>query len=734
MKPEDFADQIAKTEQRYAQRDDQRAEIEEKVAIGGALAADTPERVALRMERLGVDPRAAEALVAERAAAAGADVIAGAAIEGLAVDEAELEEAVEAPVAPPEPAPPPPPAVVVGDRRSRVVLERLIGDNDLIEVAFLEAGYRAARSVGRIDVRRDGGHLGFGTGSLISPRLLLTNNHVLESAADAVDSRVEFDYQVDPDGVPLHAVSFALDPDAFFITDPELDYALVAVVERSGTRQLGEFGWNPLIAAEGKVLRGEKVNIVQHPGGEPKQLALRENKVVDLLERFIHYQTDTAPGSSGSPVYNDEWELIALHHSGVPKTDAQGRILALNGQVWAEPMGEGQIAWVANEGVRVSRIVKHLEGQDFAPGPRQLLQQVLEAAPAPLASAPAVEQRTGAGVAVDLDRGPDGAAVWTLPVQIAVSVGRPVAGARASVGPGAPVATGHAAADDAELVATLRDLERSRRRPYYEKRKDEDACKSYYAGINVDNLDERDLYRGLSRLVSETHLRQPAYKPSRMVYPWVDLHPDHQLRSIYSGKTFDPEEFIREDFAMEQRRAERLRELVLTERMSGTDRLLAEEAALEAAFPYNCEHVVPQSWFEKREPMRGDVHHLFACEWGCNSFRGNTPYYDFADFEEALRDDCGKREENRFEPSSGKGAAARSVLYFLLRYPKVVASNADEFERERLAILLDWHERDAVNEYEHHRNQAIFELQGNRNPLIDHPDWAAQIDFSLGLG
>lgn len=718
MRPDDFAQQIAKTEARYAGRDEERAAIKEKVAIAGPLAADTPARVALRMERLGIDPRAAEALVAQRVGGTG-HAVAEAVAEAAAADEA-APSVAEAP--PPEPAP----VVIVGDRRSRIVLERLLGDNDLIEVAFLEAGNRAARAVGRIDVRRDGGHAGFGTGSMVSARLLLTNNHVLESRADAADSRVEFDYQVDPAGVPLQSVSFALDPDAFFATDSDLDYTLVAVAERAGTRELAEFGWNPLVAAQGKVLRGEKVNIVQHPGGEPKQLALRENKIVDLLPEFIHYQTDTAPGSSGSPVFSDEWELIALHHSGVPKTDAQGRILALNGQIWTEPMGEGQIAWIANEGVRVSRIVNHLEGQDFAAGARRLYEQLLEAAAAhaPEGGGPTTIAETR-----------DGTAVLTLPLQIAISVGRTVTGRPAGAAAAATTTTGAVRLDDdPELAATLRDLERSRRRPYYEKRKDEDARAAYYADIDVDDLDAGELYRRLSQLVSETHVRQPAYKPSRLVYPWVDLHPDHKLRSIYSGKTFDPEEFIREDFALERRRAERLRELVLSERTSGTDRLLAEEAALEAAFPYNCEHVVPQSWFEKREPMRGDLHHLFACEWGCNSFRGNIPYYDFADFEEAVRDDCGKRDENRFEPSSGKGAAARAVLYFLLRYPKVVASNAREFERERLAVLLDWHARDGVDDYERHRNQAVFELQGNRNPLIDHADWAGKIDFSLGLG
>ena len=47
-----------------------------------------------------------------------------------------------------------------------------------------------------------------------------------------------------------------------------------------------------------------------------------------------------------------------------------------------------------------------------------------------------------------------------------------------------------------------------------------------------------------------------------------------------------------------------------------------------------------------------------------------------------------------------------------------------------IATLLQWHEAEPVSEYERHRNAAIFERQGNRNPLIDHPEWASRIDFS----
>jgi endonuclease I len=144
--------------------------------------------------------------------------------------------------------------------------------------------------------------------------------------------------------------------------------------------------------------------------------------------------------------------------------------------------------------------------------------------------------------------------------------------------------------------------------------------------------------------------------------------------------------------------------------------------------------VVPQSWFGKREPMRGDLHHLFACESGCNSFRGNTPYFDFPDFEEAVREECGKRLGNKFEPTSGKGAVARATLYFLLRYPGEINRTSTEYEESRLAVLLSWHEQNPPTVYERHRNQAVFERQGNRNPFIDHPEWAAQVDFRDGLG
>jgi endonuclease G len=178
------------------------------------------------------------------------------------------------------------------------------------------------------------------------------------------------------------------------------------------------------------------------------------------------------------------------------------------------------------------------------------------------------------------------------------------------------------------------------------------------------------------------------------------------------------------------RGSERLLEFTVSETALGPSELRVEAAAIEAALPYHCEHVVPQSWFGVDEPMRGDIHHLFACEVACNSFRGNFPYFEFPDTLAAVRDACGRLEGDGFEPAAGKGPVARATLYFLLRYQGVIGDGDRELNADRLALLLEWHKSDPVGEYERHRNLAIAELQGNRNSLIDHPDWAARIDFA----
>ena len=268
----------------------------------------------------------------------------------------------------------------------------------------------------------------------------------------------------------------------------------------------------------------------------------------------------------------------------------------------------------------------------------------------------------------------------------------------------------------ADVELALAELARAGDRVYYDAEADAAAAEAYYDGVAPDRVAD---------LVRRTHVRTPRYKPATELYPWVDLQPSGVLRSLYTGHEWDPEQLIRDDLAIAETRAHELA-VRLTPRGA---RDAGEAAAeVEAALPFNCEHVVPQSWFAKDEPMRGDLHHLFACESRCNSFRSNTPYAEFADFpvprspgpvQEVVRGECGKSEGKGFEPVHGKGHAARAVLYFLVRYPGSV--DAGKMPPERQQMLLTWHEVDPVTDGERHRNAAIFERQGNRNPFIDRP-------------
>jgi endonuclease G len=124
---------------------------------------------------------------------------------------------------------------------------------------------------------------------------------------------------------------------------------------------LSEFGVLPLVGRVGKVTEGEWLTIVQHPGGEVKQLCVRENKLLKRAENVLWYSTDTLGGSSGSPVYNNDWYVVALHHSGVPEMRGN-TILNVDGSDYdpaVDPDGKN-IKWIANEGIRVSRIVENL--------------------------------------------------------------------------------------------------------------------------------------------------------------------------------------------------------------------------------------------------------------------------------------------------------------------------------------------------------------------------------------
>lgn len=597
----------------------------------------------------------------------------------------------------------------VGNR----ILEQIIGANNILGVNFLSEGARMSRAVGRIVLPVPGGTR-LGTGFMVSPRVMMTNNHVLGDAGEASRGTLEFDFFTREDGTTGPVTRFRLQPGPLFVTDVPLDFTLVAVeaVNSNGV-EVRERGWFPLIGPSGKAVVGERVSIIHHPNGEPQKVTVHDNKVVDVDGAFLYYETDTMGGSSGSPVLNINWDLASLHHAAVGNR---------------------------NEGVRISSIVTKLReifsDESAGEGPERALVAELMAAGVALppdgrGSAvvpPAPAPAPGEGPRIN----PDGSATWIVPVSVTLGIGQrgqihtPLVSGPDPLREAPPVPQ----PTDLDLQDAIDALEATEGRVYYSKTKDTAARKDYYP--NLGGLNGKQLYETLSRQIADTHTTTLSYKKARLthLYPWVDRREggSRELRGIYSNKVFDALEVIRREVQMERRRESAIRNRMQQESLGPVDEAFLEE--LEAAHPFNCEHVVPQSWFNKKKQPRTDLHHLFTCEWGCNSFRGNRAYFDFQT--EAFREDCGESDGRKFEPKGGKGAVARASLYFLLRYPGEIADSSKEMPRDRLDTLIQWASSDRVDRWELHRNAEIFKVQGNRNPLIDFPELVDKTDFTLG--
>jgi endonuclease I len=271
---------------------------------------------------------------------------------------------------------------------------------------------------------------------------------------------------------------------------------------------------------------------------------------------------------------------------------------------------------------------------------------------------------------------------------------------------------------------------------YYDEENDAQRIKLYYAEALEGSPDRDTLFSRLHALLQRTHTYHIPYHVSKdqYLYPWVDLHPDGRLCCIYSGVRMDPERAIEEDYDTILLRFARFRQLVINDRL-GKTALLRQITEIAREHKFNTEHIVPQSWFDEQEPMKGDLHHLFVCKPKCNNARANFHYFEFPpgrvnDGYASIHDNhCGAGEPGLFEPNRGKGAAARALLYFLLRYPGAI--KPDFRSGIDVNLLLRWHWKNPVTLFEKHRNMAIGDIQGNRNPLIDLPELAGRIDFTV---
>jgi endonuclease G, mitochondrial len=285
----------------------------------------------------------------------------------------------------------------------RGFLESIIEESDLMPLRYFALGQQAAAAVGRIFCKApDGTGSGFATGFLVAPGILLTNWHVLRTVEWAKGATLTMDSEDDIDGLPKPPRVFLLEPERLYLADSTLDFAFVAVASRSldGT-PLSHYGYLRLFAGTGKIVRCEYATIIQHPNGRQKHIASRNNKITvypyddDLTaeektaNNFLYYSTDTLKGSSGSPVFSDQWFVVSLHRRGVPETqlqDGKPVIMRSNGQPAAADDPDEVIQYISNEGVRISRVLSRVEAlttegpRDVQPVARRVLEAITLAA------------------------------------------------------------------------------------------------------------------------------------------------------------------------------------------------------------------------------------------------------------------------------------------------------------------------------------------------------------------
>jgi hypothetical protein len=242
-------------------------------------------------------------------------------------------------------------------------LERIITDNSFLDVVQWRT--RLGEIEGRlcrVEIDSNKGRI-YGTGFLVGPDALITNYHVMESViegeagratagglkATSKDVALRFDYKRLADGVTLHpgtvhrlAPDWLIDasPPSSVDTQPdpktgaprpdELDYALLRLDGPAGSQPIGDGdprsparGWMPVPPQRYDFGSSQALFIVQHPDRDPLQLVLDTD--ADIKENTngtrVTYRTNTLPGSSGSPCFSLNWELVALHHSGDPNFD-----------------------------------------------------------------------------------------------------------------------------------------------------------------------------------------------------------------------------------------------------------------------------------------------------------------------------------------------------------------------------------------------------------------------------
>jgi hypothetical protein len=243
-------------------------------------------------------------------------------------------------------------AAVAPDHTS---LERLIqGTNSFLDLGtWLERAGKLQVCLCRIEISPQGGGKIFGTGFLIAADLVMTNWHVVQCIAaaedkdgsyqgpraKAEDAICRFDYKVLINGAINPGSSIPLAKDWRVVLSPnnpdgrepqadQLDCAVIRLAKPMGNLVVGDKPeaqgdlrrWVnlPSVGVVPDFRPHSPLFIIQHPQGDPIKLALSTAAVqsVNTNRTRVRYTTNTEGGSSGSPCFDQNWNLVALHHGG----------------------------------------------------------------------------------------------------------------------------------------------------------------------------------------------------------------------------------------------------------------------------------------------------------------------------------------------------------------------------------------------------------------------------------
>ncbi len=165
---------------------------------------------------------------------------------------------------------------------------------------------------------------------------------------------------------------------------------------------------------------------------------------------------------------------------------------------------------------------------------------------------------------------------------------------------------------------------------------------------------------------------------------------------------------------------------------------------------YNREHTWPQSWFGGAvPPMNSDMFQIVPTDIYVNNRRGNFPYGEVASptwvsLNGSLLGPCAwpGYAGTVFEPRPDfKGDLARNFFYMTTRYygedaawPGSPMTDGSQLLDWAVGLLISWHLEDPVSAKELERNEAVYAIQDNRNPFIDHPEFVTMIYYPTYVG